>query len=119
MSDDITALMEANLLAVFDERDPAKRATAIANTYSPDVQWLDDESVANGHQELDAKAAELQGKLVGLHFVAAGPVRQTRGLGYLAWEVRTPDDTAVAAGFDVAEIADGRILKLWTILTQE
>lgn len=119
MSETITRLMEANLLAVFDERDPQRRAAAIATTYSPDVQWFDDEGVATGHAELDAKAAELQGKLTGLHFAAVGPVRQTRGLGFLAWEVRTPDDAAVASGFDVAEIAGDRIVKLWTILTQE
>lgn len=60
MSDAITRLMEGNLLAVFDERDPQRRAAAIATTYSPTVQWFDDEGVATGHQELDAKAAELQ-----------------------------------------------------------
>lgn len=119
MSDLITELMEANLLAVFDERDPAKRAAAIAATYSADVTWIDDEGVVTGHADLDTKAAELQGKLEGLHFVKSGPVRQTRGLGFLAWEVHTPDDTAVASGFDVAEIADGRITKLWTVLTSE
>jgi hypothetical protein len=117
MSQDIATLMEANLLAVFDERDAGKRAAAIAATYATDVQWIDDEGVATGHAALDSKAAELQGKLEGLHFVKAGPVRQTRGLGFLAWEVHTPDDTAVASGFDVAEIADGRITRLWTILT--
>ncbi|GAS97114.1 uncharacterized protein RMCC_4080 [Mycolicibacterium canariasense] len=119
MSDIITDLMEANLLAVFNERDPQRRAAAIAQTYAADVQWVDDEGIATGPDELNAKAAELQEKLPGLHFVKAGPVRQTRGLGYLAWEVRTPDDTTVASGFDVAEIVDGRIAKLWTILTPE
>ena len=59
MSDAITRLMEANLLAVFDERDPQRRADAISGTYSPDVQWFDDEGVATGHAALDAKAAEL------------------------------------------------------------
>jgi SnoaL-like domain len=117
MSDVVTQLMEANLLSVFDERDPAKRAAAIAATYSAEVQWIDDEGVTTGHEQLEAKAAELQGKLEGLHFVKSGPVRQTRGLGFLAWEVHTPDDTAVAAGFDVAEIADNRITRLWTVLT--
>jgi hypothetical protein len=116
MSDIITRLMEANLLAVFNERDPQRRAAAIAQTYAPDVQWIDDEGTATGHDELNAKAAELQERLSGLHFVKAGPVRQTRGLGYLAWDVRTPDDTTVASGFDVAEISDERILRLWTVL---
>lgn len=116
MSEVVTRLMEANLLAVFDERDPQRRAAAIADTYAEDVQWIDDDGTVVGHDQLNAKAAELQEKLTGLHFVKAGPVRQTRGLGFLAWEVRTPDDAAVASGFDVAEIADGRIVRLWTVL---
>ncbi|MHA3022968.1 nuclear transport factor 2 family protein [Mycobacterium sp. BMJ-28] len=116
MSDVITALMEANLLAVFDERDPQRRAEAIATTYAADVQWIDDEGIATGHDELNAKAADVQGKLPGLHFVKAGPVRQTRGLGFLAWEVRTPEDVTVASGFDVAEIVDDRIARMWTVL---
>jgi hypothetical protein len=119
VSEVIARLMEANLLAVFDERDPQRRAAAIAETYAADVEWTDDEGVAVGRDQLNAKAAELQEKLAGLHFVKAGPVRQTRGLGVLAWEVRTPGDVAVAAGFDVAEIADGRIVRLWTVLNVE
>lgn len=86
MTEIITRLMEANLLAVFDERDPQRRAAAIATTYAPDVQWIDDEGITTGHDELNTKAAELQEKLPGLHFVKAGPVRATRGLGVLAWE---------------------------------
>ncbi len=118
MSDVITELMEANLLAVFDERDPGRRAAAIAKTYASDVKWTDEDGVSIGHEALDAKAAALQnGALQGLHFVKAGPVRQTGDLGYLAWEVHTPDNVAVASGFDVALIADDRIASLWTILT--
>jgi len=116
LSEVIARLMEANLLAVFDERDPHRRAATIANTYSADVQWIDDEGTATGHDELNAKAAELQEKLPGLHFVRSGPVRQTRGLGFLAWEVRTPDDATVASGFDVAEISNERIIRMWTVL---
>lgn len=116
MSEVITRLMEANLLGVFDERDPHRRAAAIAVTYADDVEWIDDEGTATGHDELNAKAAELQEKLPGMYFVKASPVRQTRGLGFLAWEVRTPDEATVASGFDVAEIADERITRMWTVL---
>ena len=117
MSEVITRLMESNLLGVFNERDTERRAAAIAQTYADGVEWIDDDGVATGHRELNAKAAELQEKLSGLHFAAAGPVRQTRGLGFLAWEVRTPDDATVASGFDVAEISDDRIVRMWTVLT--
>jgi hypothetical protein len=116
VNDVITRPMESNLLSVFNERDPQRRAAAIADTYSDEVQWIDDEGTATGHDELNTKAAELQEKLSGLHFVKSGPVRQTRGLGYLAWDVRTPDDVTVASGFDVAEIANDRIIRMWTVL---
>lgn len=116
MSEVVTRLMEANLLAVFDERDPRRRAAAIAETYAEDVKWIDDDGVAIGHDQLNAKAVELQEKLTGLRFVKAGPVRQTRGLGFLAWEVRAAGEVTVASGFDVAEIVDDRIVRLWTVL---
>lgn len=119
MNEVITRLMETNLVGVFDERDPQRRAAAIAVTYADDVQWIDDEATATGHDELNAKAAELQEKLAGMHFVKVGPVRQTRGLGYLAWEVRTAADATVASGFDVAEIADERIIRMWTVLNAQ
>ena len=91
---------------------------AITKTYAATVRWTDDEGVVTGHDELNAKAAHLQASLTGMHFSAAGPVRQTRGFGFLAWEVRRDeDDVAVMTGFDVALIADGLITDLWTVLT--
>jgi hypothetical protein len=57
MTDVTTRLMEANLLGVFDERDPVRRAQSISTTYSTEVQWIDDEGVAVGHERLHAKAA--------------------------------------------------------------
>ena len=45
MSDVTTRLMEVNLLGVFDERDPQRRAARISTTYSPGVQWIDDEGI--------------------------------------------------------------------------
>ncbi len=118
MSDTVSDLMQANLLAVFNERDPRARADAIAATYADEVRWTDDEGVVIGHDALNDKAAQLQAGLTGMHFAAAGPVRQTRGFGYLAWEVRRDeDDVAVMTGFDVALIADERITDLWTVLT--
>nr|WP_228768967.1 nuclear transport factor 2 family protein [Mycolicibacterium malmesburyense]CRL77898.1 hypothetical protein CPGR_04451 [Mycolicibacterium malmesburyense] len=82
MSESIERLMESNLLRVFNERDADRRRAAIADTYSPEVRWTDDEGVCVGHEALDAKAQALQdGQLAGLSFIKAGPVHQTRGFG--------------------------------------
>lgn len=119
MSDTINRLMEANLLSVFNERDAAKRAAAIADTYTADVRWTDDEGVVVGHDALNAKAQELHNtQLAGMHFIAAGPVFGTTDFGYLAWHA-APDgsDEPVVSGFDVAVISDGLISQLWTVIT--
>lgn len=114
----VTRLMRANLLEVFDERDAAARREAIERTYTPDVQWIEDEGVTVGTTALDAKAVSLQGNLGELRFVEAGPVQGTRGMGYLAWELVPPGGgPAAASGFDVAIISDGRIATLYTVLT--
>ena len=118
-SDTITQLMESNLLRVFNERDSDRRLAAIGDTYSPQVRWTDDEGVSVGHDALNAKAQALQdGQLAGLSFVKAGPVHQTRGFGYLAWNVVTPgSDAPIVSGFDVALINDERITDLFTVIT--
>jgi hypothetical protein len=118
MTQTIHELMQGNLLEVFNERDPERRRAAISRIYAPDVHWTDDEGVSVGHAALDAKAAELHGKIGPLQFVPAGPVHKTTGFGYLAWHlVGTDADTPQASGFDVAIIRDDVIAELYTVLT--
>src|ERR1700728_4402940 len=102
MTDVVSDLMEANLLAVFNERDAQRRTSAIESTYSPDVRWTDDEGTTVGREALEAKAKALQSRMQELVFSKAGPVYQTRGLGYLAWQLGPENGEPVARGFDVA-----------------
>jgi hypothetical protein len=120
MTDTITRLMQANLIEVFNERDTELRRAAITRTYAPDVRWTDDEGVTVGHADLDTKAVDLQGKLGDLQFVAAGPVYQTLGLGYLAWHLVDPgSDTHRVSGFDIAIVRNDVIVDLYTVITQQ
>ncbi len=119
MSDDITRLMEANLLEVFDERNRDRRRDAISRTYTPDVVFTDAEGTVTGLEQISAKVdALLDGPLKGLHFVKAGSIHQVPGMGHLAWNVVAPgSDGVIASGFDVALIEGGKITKLFTVLT--
>jgi hypothetical protein len=120
MTDAITRLMEANLIEVFNQRETDLRRAAITRTYAPDVRWTEDDGVAVGHAELDAKAVDLQQKLGDLQFVAAGPVYQTLGLGYLAWHLVKPgSDTHQVSGFDIAIVRNDVIAELYTVITQQ
>jgi hypothetical protein len=86
----ITELMHANVLEVFNERDSARRRATIEHIYADDIRWTGDDGVTTGRAALDAKAVELQAKLGDLQFIAAGPVYQTLGLGYLAFQLVKP-----------------------------
>jgi hypothetical protein len=120
VSDRIEELMTASLMHVFNEGDPQRRRAAIERTYSADVRWTDDDEVSVGRDQLDSRAQALQeGQLAGLSFVKSGPVHQTPGFGYLAWNVVAPgSDVPIVSGFDVALIADDRISQLFTVITE-
>jgi acetyl esterase/lipase len=117
MTEAISRLMEANLLGVFNEREAGRRAAVINTIYSPDVRWTDDEGSTVGREALDAKATALQSQMQGLVFTKAGPVYQTRGLGYMAFELGPPGGEPVACGFDVAVVRNELISELYTVIT--
>ena len=116
-SDPIETLMLANLLEVFNERDEAKRLSAIERTYAPNVHWTDAEGVSTGRDALEAKCVALQQQLGDQQFSASGPVHQLLNFGYLAWHLVDPTTGQPSmSGFDVAVIADGAITDLYTVL---
>jgi hypothetical protein len=117
MTETISRLMEANLLGVFNERNAGRRAAMINTIYSPDVRWTDDEGSTVGREALDAKATALQSQMQGLVFTKAGPVYETLGLGYMAFELGPPGGEPVVCGFDVAVVRNGLIFELYTVIT--
>jgi hypothetical protein len=113
----VERLMHDNLLAVFGERDAAKRQAAIARTYAPTVRWTDAEGVTEGHAALETKCVALQSGLGPLEFEPVGPVHELPGFGYLAWRLVDPvSGQAPVSGFDTVLIADGVITDLWTVV---
>lgn len=117
MTERIDELMITNLLQVFGERDAARRRAVIAETYTADVVFADPDGSVTGHDALDAKAQALLDAAPGFVFAADGVVRQSQDLGHLAWTFGPAGGDPVAAGIDVAVVEEGRIARLWTLLT--
>jgi hypothetical protein len=51
-----------------------------------------------------------------LRFTAIGPVHVLRDLGYLAFAYGVPQQPPASLGYDVAQVRDGRIAALYTLL---
>ena len=110
-------LMHANLLEVFGERDPERRAAAIARVYTPDVVFLDPEEVVIGPDALDAKAQSILDGAPGFVFTPSGEVLENNDLAYLAWGFGPEGQPPVVTGMDICLIVDDRIAKVYTFLT--
>jgi hypothetical protein len=119
MTEQIDKLMNANLLEVFGERDPALRRAAIERTYSEDIVFLDPDEIVEGYDALDAKAGKLLDDAPGFVFSPAGPVYINHDMGYLAWNLGPEGQPPVVRGLDACFIRDGRIVKVYTLLLND
>jgi SnoaL-like domain len=115
----IRELLLANLFAVFSERDPGRRLEVIARNYTEDVIWTDPDGTTQGHEAMNEQAQKLLDRMPDFVFSAAGPVRVSRDLGLLAFNLGLPEQSPAVRGIDVALVRDGRIARLYTLLTAE
>ncbi|WP_127500692.1 nuclear transport factor 2 family protein [Actinoplanes solisilvae] len=116
MTADLTELARRNLLEVFAERDPEKRAAAIEQTYAEQVTFSDPDEVVVGRRALGEKAQRLQDQSDGLVFSEAGPPRVAGNLVVLAWNLGPEGQPPVASGVDISIVENGRIAHLYTLL---
>lgn len=114
---DVAALMRANLIEVFGERDPERRRAAIARTYARDVVFSDEQATTTGHDALEQRVVDLQATLPpDASFADFGPLYAGGDQAVLAWTLGPEGGEPIARGVDIATIADGRIAALRTLL---
>lgn len=110
----VRALLYANLLKVFNERDASKRATAVQDTYAEDVIWYEPDAVIEGRAALNARAAELQAKSPGFNFSADGVMSVSQNVGVLRFCFGPDDKPDLVRGTDVMIVEGGKVKALWT-----
>jgi hypothetical protein len=115
----IRELLLENLFAVFNVRDPERRLEAIERNYTEDVTWTDPNATFNGHEAMNEQAQKLLERMPKFVYSAAGPVRISGDLGLLAFNLGVPEQSPAVSGIDVALVRDGRIARLYTLLTAE
>jgi hypothetical protein len=109
-------LLERMLQGVFNEPDADRRAAVIDEVFAADVVFADDEQTVTGRAALAATVSGLLAQGSGLVFTPAGPFRGVGDLGMRPWRLSPPGGEPVLGGLDVAQVVDGRIARLWTLL---
>jgi hypothetical protein len=111
-------LMRRNLLDVFNEPNPARRAAVIAETYTEDVVWHEPDRIVRGRKDLERRAEELRAEYPDWVFRPLGPVSELDDIGHLGFEYGPADQPPVIIGMDIARTRDGVIIELYTVITE-
>lgn len=114
---DYNSVLRANLEQVFNERNAAKRVTAIDQLFVADPVLFEPTGVVQGA----AAISEVAGKLLeqfgpDFSFVPEADAVGHHGLGVLRWRAGPQGGKTVVSGADAAEIVDGRISRLWVLI---
>ena len=114
---DFDALMRANLVRVFQERDRGRRRAALEELYTTDAKLYEPDNVFTGRDAIcgavDALIARLPPEFV---FTPDGIAIGHHGLGRLAWRAGPPGGPAAVTGTDVAQVEAGRLKSLHVLI---
>ena len=114
---DFNRLLRANLQRVFNERNPVRRAEAIAELYSADPTMYEPDAVIDGREAISAVAGKLLDQFgPEFRFTPETDAVGHHGVGSMRWHAGTPTAPRMVTGTDTAEVVNGRIARLWVLL---
>lgn len=113
-------LVRANVLEVFGERDSTRRLAAIERLHASQVVFTDPDGSVTGHQALNAKARGILASAPpDFVFRPAGSAYSAGDIAYIRWSFGPDGGPPVVTGTDVVVVSDGRISRLYTMLTND
>jgi len=114
---DFDALMQANLVRVFGERDADRRRAALQELYAEDATLYEPQAVVTGREAISGAVDNLLLSLPpDFVFTATGHAVGHNGAARLFWRAGPPDGPVAVTGTDVAHVEDGRIKLLYVFV---
>ncbi|WP_037368314.1 nuclear transport factor 2 family protein [Amycolatopsis orientalis] len=98
---------------VWNETDPQRRRRLVSEVFAPGATYTDPLGAVAGQDEIDGFIGGAQEQFAGLVFSLPADPDAHHDLARFQWHLSAPGaPEPVAIGFDVIEIADGRIAKV-------
>ena len=105
---DVTALID-RYVAAWNETDPERRRTLIAETWTEDAGYLDPLMAGEGHAGIDAMIAGVQARFPGHRFRRTDAVDAYHDRVRFGWELGPDGGPALAGGLDVGVLDGDRL----------
>jgi len=117
-TDAFLAVMHANLMDIFGQRDAGLRREAMRGAYAEDIAFTDPEGTVQGYHAIDERVRRVLDEAPEVFaFAPDGPLYVLSGAAAaLPWRFGPPNGPPAARGIDVATIANGLISSLQTLL---
>lgn len=114
---DYDHLLRSNLNRVFNEREAARRAAAVAELFVEEPVMFEPDKVITGRGAISEVAGQLLERFgPTFRFTPLAPAVGHHGLGVLHWQAGPEGGPVAVTGADAARIVDGRIAQLWVLL---
>lgn len=104
-------LVDTHLLA-YAEPDAARRGELLARVWADDGQLLDPPFEGTGREAIAALTDAVLEHFPGHAFRRTTAIDEHHGIARYGWELVAPDGTVAVAGTDVAEVRDGRLVRI-------
>lgn len=99
-------------LAAYCEPDAARREALVATIWATDGYLADPPFEATGRDGIAGLTDVVLGHFPGHTFRRSTAVDEHHGIARYGWELVAPDGTVAVAGTDIAEVADGRLVRV-------
>lgn len=117
---DYDHLLRSNLERVFNERDPQRRALAMAELFVEQPTMYEPDGIVTGRGEISAVAGRLLEQFgADFAFVPDKSAIGHHGMTSLRWHAGPVGGPPVVTGIDTAAIVNGRIERLWVLLDRQ
>lgn len=108
MPDRDNAALVDRYIASWNETDAERRRALIADTFTPDVRYVDPMMRGDGHSGIDALVDGVHAKFPGFRFALSRAVESVDDHVRFSWQLGPAEAPGLIEGTDVARVADGR-----------
>src|SRR5260370_15999942 len=116
MPDISQELLKRNLHEVFGERNAMRRRERIAELWTVDCTFVDNDGEHQGQDALDGAIARIQEHTPGFVFSEIGTPQAHHGIGRMSWGYGPQGEPPKVTGLDVAVIRESKIAAMYTFL---